>query len=80
MSYETIRTAHEHAVRDGAGRRRRRTSPKTRTESVTPTNAPTTGDDSAPPASGRPPLRRWSVAELIARAVAAPTAERMSPC
>jgi hypothetical protein len=51
-----------------------------RTHNRAPTNSPTACDDTVSPASGRPPLRRWSVAELIARAVAAPTAERMSHC
>jgi hypothetical protein len=87
MSYESIPThsragesAPDHAVRDGVGGRWRRTSPKTRTEPVTPTNSPIAGEDPSPPATGRRPLRRWSVAELIARAVAAPTADRMSRC
>jgi hypothetical protein len=87
MSYDIIRTHNRagqfspgDAVGDGSGRRWRRTSPKTRTEPVTPTNSPIASADTVVPASGRRPLRRWSVAELIARAVAAPTAERMSHC
>jgi hypothetical protein len=85
MSNEIIQThtrarafTPHHAARDRGVRRRRRTSPKTPTEPVTPTNSPIAGEDTSPPASGRPPLRRWSVAELVARAVAAPTADRMS--
>jgi hypothetical protein len=37
-----------------------------------PANPPTAGEDTSPPAGAQRPLRRWSVAELIARAVAAP--------
>ena len=85
MSYETIPTdsrasesTPDHAVHDGVGGRWRRTPQKTRTQPVTPTHSPIAGEDTSPPATGRPPLRRWSVAELVARAVAAPTADRMS--
>ena len=63
----------ENAVRGVFGRRRR-TPPTTPSEPVTagPANPPTAGQNASPPAGGLRPLRRWSVAELIARAVAAP--------
>jgi hypothetical protein len=66
----------ENAVRGGIGRRRRRGNPSTPpTESV---RRPITGAQTAPPTAESPVLRRWSVAELIARAVPAPRAERVS--
>ena len=39
---------------------------------------PVGGENTSPPTAGPPPLRRWSVAELIARAVAAPPTDRLS--
>jgi hypothetical protein len=60
--------------------RRRRTPPRTPSKpaSTRPASPPTAGQDTSPPAGGQRPLRRWSVAELIARAVAAPPADGMS--
>jgi hypothetical protein len=53
---------------------RRRTPPTTLTKPATtlPANPPTAGEDTSLPAARQRPLRRWSVAELIARAVATP--------
>ncbi len=56
----------ENALGSGLGRRRR--------------NPPDAAKNPSPPAAGPPPLRRWSVAELIARAFAAPPADGMSRC
>jgi hypothetical protein len=69
----------ENAVRGVFGQRRP-TPPTTPSEPVTagPANPPTAGQNGSPPAGGRRPLRRWSVAELIARAVAAPFPDGMS--
>ena len=63
----------ENAVRGVSVRRRRRppTTP-TKPASTLPANSPAAGDDTSSPPGGQRPLRRWSVAELIARAVAAP--------
>jgi hypothetical protein len=63
----------ENAVR-GVFVRRRRMPPTTPTKPVTtlPANSPAAGDDTPSPTEGQRPLRRWSVAELIARAVVAP--------
>jgi hypothetical protein len=89
MSKESIPTAFpagdfisENAVRGVFGRRRRRTPPTSATEPVhvVPANPPTTGENLPPAVGGRPPLRRWSVAELIARAVPAPPADGISRC
>jgi len=67
------------AVRSASGRRRRRRNPST-----TPTELmrrPMGGQDTPPSSTGESPvLRRWSVAELIARAVAARRAEGMGYC
>jgi hypothetical protein len=53
---------------------RRRTPRTTRTEPVTiqATDPPTVSQKPSASADGLRPLRRWSVAELIARAIAAP--------
>ncbi len=63
----------ENAVRGVFGRRRRRppTSPTEAPNSV-PANTPTAVGDTSLSTYGLRPLRRWSVAELIARAGAAP--------
>jgi hypothetical protein len=69
----------ENAVRGVFGGRRR-TPPTTPTEPV-PTgaaNPPNAGENKSPAARGLRPLRRWSVAELIARAVAAPSPDGTS--
>lgn len=50
------------------------------TPTAGPANSPIAGQDRSSRASEWRPLRRWSVAELIARAVAAPRADRMSHC
>jgi hypothetical protein len=68
----------EDAVRGALGRRRRQRNPST-----TPTEAirrPMTGEDTPLSAGESPVLRRWSVAELIARAVAARRADGMGYC
>jgi hypothetical protein len=64
----------ERAVRGVFGRRGRRTPPSTPTEpqNVLPASPPRASRDPSPPTAGPRPLRRWSVAELIARAVATP--------
>jgi hypothetical protein len=80
MSKEPTRTEFpagdfisENAVRAVFGRRRP-TSPTTsaRTGNGVPARSPGTGGDGSGPAGGARRLRRWSVAELIARAVAPP--------
>jgi hypothetical protein len=60
--------------------RRRRTPSATASEPVIagPSNPATAGQNATPPAGDRRPLRRWSVAELIARAVAAPSPDGIS--
>jgi hypothetical protein len=69
----------ENAVRGVFGHRRRTPSTTpTKPPSALPTNPPTAGGDTSPPAVGQRPLRRWSIAELIARAVAAPPADGLS--
>jgi hypothetical protein len=82
MSNESTRTKFlagdfisENAVRGVFGQGRR-TLATASTETVTDAlaNAPIAGQDTSPPPSGARPLRRWTVAELIARAVAAPPA------
>lgn len=60
----------EDGVR-GAFARRRRTRPATETDAVKPHPA---GEASSPPKRGVP-LRRWSVADLIADAMTPPTAD-----
>ena len=77
MSKEATRTdfpagdfISENAVRAVFGRRQP-TSPGTPAHAVNGTHSSAAGEDTAGPATGRP-LRRWSVAELIARAVAPP--------
>lgn len=85
MSTGTTRAHHvagdfvsEDAVRSVFGsRRRQRTPSTTSTESVRRLIA---GEDTAPSTGESPILRRWSVAELIARAVAAPRADGMGHC
>jgi hypothetical protein len=65
----------EKATR-GAFNRRRRTLPSDAAESRDgrPTELTAAADDAVPRASQPGPLRRWSVAELIARAVVRPPA------
>ena len=72
----------ENAVRGVLGRRRRRTPPTSSAEPVhpVPANPPTAGEDISPAVGGSQPLRRWSVAELIARAAAAPPADGITRC
>ena len=62
----------ENAVRRVFSRRRRRTAPTT-TEPANglPANPPTAGERASRPTNGSRALRRWSVAELVARAGAA---------
>ena len=77
MSKEPTKTAFpagdfisENAVRAVfGGRRSPSPSPTAYTGDAVPTHSP---EDSSGPASGARRLRRWSVAELIARAVAPP--------
>jgi hypothetical protein len=84
-STETARThrvradfASENAVRGVIGRRRRQGNSSTTTiESV---RRPSAGEQTAPSTDESPVLRRWSVAELIARAVTAPRAECVGRC
>ena len=84
-STETTRThfvpgdfVSENAVLGVIGRRRRQGNPSTiPTESV---RRPIAVKDTASSSAASPVLRRWSVAELIARAVPAPRAERMGHC
>ena len=80
MSKEPTRTEFpaadfisENAVRPGFGQRQRtsRTTPAHAVNGV-PAQSPARGEDASGPASGRRRLRRWSVAELIARAVTPP--------
>ena len=63
----------ENAVRSLFGRRRP-TSPDTpaHTRNGVPGVSPATGEDATAPAGGARRMRRWSVAELIARAVVPP--------
>jgi hypothetical protein len=79
MTRESTRTRSLHgdlvagsAVRGVCGHRRRRTQLTASTEAATvpPTNPTLAGEDSSPPAAAPRSLRRWSVAELIARATA----------
>ena len=81
MNKESIRTQFfagdfisENAVRGVFGRRRR-TPPTIPSEPLAagPANPLTAGQSATPPTGEPPALRRWSVAELIARAVAAPS-------
>jgi hypothetical protein len=76
MSKEPTRTdfpagdfISENAVRAVFGRRRP-TSP--RAVNGVPAHSSATDEDASPPTGGARRLRRWSVAELIARAVAPP--------
>jgi hypothetical protein len=68
--------AHHASQRPARGvlHPRRRTPRTTRTEPVNirATDRPTVSHKPSAPADGLRPLRRWSVAELIARAIAAP--------
>jgi hypothetical protein len=92
MSTEPTRTrthflagdfSSENAVRGVGGRRRRQRTPSTTpTERVNglPANPPVADEDTSPPAAAPRPLRRWSVAELIARAAAAPRADGIGHC
>jgi hypothetical protein len=63
----------ENAVR-GELDRRSRTLPTDAADATDgrPTKLPTAADEASPRASRSRPLRRWSVAELIARAVVRP--------
>ena len=63
----------ENVVRGGL-RPRRRIQPKAPTEPVRTgaSGPPAVSQNPSAPAGGLRPRRRWSVAELIARAVAAP--------
>ena len=69
-----VSSAHaENAVRGVFDRRRRRrAAPRTPTEQPNdPTaNPPIANQATSSPTDGQRPLRRWSVAELIARALA----------
>jgi hypothetical protein len=69
----------ENAVRGASVRPRRAPSatPAKLASAVT-ASPPAAGESTSQPARGQRPLRRWSVAELIARAVAAPPAGGMS--
>jgi hypothetical protein len=70
--------ASENAVRGVIGRRRRQGNPSTTPiESV---RRPSAGEQTAPSTGESPVLRRWSVAELIARAAPARRAEGMGHC
>lgn len=64
----------ENAVRGVLGRRRRRAAPTTQTEPPNdlPATPTTASRKTSPPPDGPRALRRWSVAELIARAGAVP--------
>lgn len=59
----------EDAVRTVFGRRR---SAPARVVNGLPADSPDGGVGTAPVRSGARPLRRWSVAELLARAIAPP--------
>jgi hypothetical protein len=71
----------EDAVR-GAFGRRPRTRPAHPAEAVgaLAANRPIEREEASPTAGRPAPLRRWSVAELIARAVAAPPADAVGHC
>jgi hypothetical protein len=86
MRRETISTAFRagdfisgDAVR-GVLRRRRRTQPAARSHAANdlPAVPETAPEDVSSPAAGTGPLRRWSVAELIARAAPPPHADGVS--
>jgi hypothetical protein len=62
----------ESAPRGVFGRRRQRPPRTTKPPNGLPANPTTAIGDTSPPTDGPGPLRRWSVAELIARAGAAP--------
>jgi len=68
----------EGAVRGVFGRRRRRDAHRTPCQAAAAPLAGRSDQASSPSAEPRR-LRRWSVAELIARAVPAPPGERMGP-
>jgi hypothetical protein len=85
MSNEPVRTdfpagnfISEDAVRGVFGRRRT-TSPTTRGNPVddVPARTPAAAEYASPSARERRRLRRWSVADLVARALAARTADGM---
>jgi hypothetical protein len=63
----------ENSVRGVFGRRRR-TTPTNHSERPDrgPAKPSRTGQATSPPTARSAPLRRWSVAELVARAAAAP--------
>jgi hypothetical protein len=69
----------EDAVRRTLGRRRRSSpaSPPDETNGL-PADRPTADPEASSPAKRTTPLRRWSVAELIARAAASRPADGMS--
>lgn len=64
----------ENAVRGVLGRRRRRVALTTQTEPPNdlPATPTTASRETSPPPDGPRALRRWSVAELIARAATVP--------
>ena len=67
----------ENAVRGVFGRRRRaaRTTPTDAAAGQQPANRPLGDSDTSTHEGRKRPLRRWSVAELIARAVPTPPAD-----
>ncbi len=69
--------ASETSVRNAIRRRRQGNPSTTPIGSVTPQSS---GEQAAPSTGESPVLRRWSVAELIARAVPVPRAEQVGPC
>jgi hypothetical protein len=72
----------ENAVRGVFGRRRRRTQPTPLARPVDgqPANGPTVAADTSRRAGAPGPLRRWSVAELLARALATPPTDAVGHC
>jgi hypothetical protein len=72
----------ESAVRGVFGRRQRRRplTPPSRPVDKLPANSPTAGEDTSPRAAAPAPIRRWSVAELVARAIAEQPADAVIHC
>jgi hypothetical protein len=71
----------EDAVRGAFRRRRRSSAPKAANDATRPpARAATAGQDTSAPAGGARLLRRWSVAQLIARAPTAPRADSVNHC